>query len=51
MEKHTPHYALSDIQAQMATVREMNLTFTAKAGIRAAGMAQAEALGIVQGLT
>ncbi len=51
MEKHTPHYSLSDIQLQMASLREMNLTFTAKAGIRAVGMAQTDALGVVRELT
>lgn len=45
MEKHTPHYPLAEIQAQMTTVREMNLTVSAKTGIRAVGMAQADALG------
>lgn len=51
MEKHTPHYPLAEIQAQMKTVQEMNLTLSAKTGIRAAGMCQADALVIVQELT
>lgn len=50
-EKHTPHYPLAEIQAQMTTEREMNLTVSAKVGIRAAGMAQADALAVVQQLT
>lgn len=50
MEKHSPHYPLIEIQAQMATVQEMNLTVSARSGIRAAGMAQADALTVVQGL-
>ena len=50
MEKHTPHYSLAEIQVQMATVQEMNLTVSAKTGIRAVGMAQADALAVVQGL-
>lgn len=51
MEKHTPRYSLAEIQAQMTTVPEMNLTVSAKTGIRAAGMAQADALAVVRGLT
>mgnify|MGYP001594679529 FL=1 len=50
MEKHTRHYPLAEIQAQMTTVQEMNLTVSAKTGIRAVGMAQANALAVVQGL-
>lgn len=51
MEKHKPHYLLKAIQAQMNTLDAMNLTLSARAGIRAAGMAQADALAVVQGLT
>lgn len=51
MEKHTPHHALAQIQAQMKTVPEMNLTLSAIGGIRAVGMAQADVLVVVQGLT
>jgi motility quorum-sensing regulator / GCU-specific mRNA interferase toxin len=51
MEKRTPHYLLSAIQAQMTGVDEMNITFTAQAGIRAAGMAMGDALDVVRGLT
>jgi motility quorum-sensing regulator/GCU-specific mRNA interferase toxin len=51
MEKHKPHYLLKAIQAQMTTPEAMNLTLSARAGIRAAGMAQADALAVVQGLT
>lgn len=51
MEKHLPHYPLAEIQIQMKTVQEMNLTVSALTGIRAAGMAQANALAVVQGLT
>ncbi len=51
MEKHKPHYLLKAIQAQMATPEAMNLTLSASAGIRAVGMAQADALAVVQGLT
>jgi motility quorum-sensing regulator/GCU-specific mRNA interferase toxin len=35
----------------MTTVPEMNLTVSAKAGIRQAGMAAADALAVVRGLT
>jgi motility quorum-sensing regulator/GCU-specific mRNA interferase toxin len=51
MEKHKPHYLLSAIKAQMTTPEAMNLTLSALEGIRAVGMAQADALAIVQGLT
>jgi motility quorum-sensing regulator/GCU-specific mRNA interferase toxin len=50
MEKNVPHYPLAEIQAQMTTVREMNLTISARTGIRAVGMAQADALAVVQKL-
>jgi hypothetical protein len=51
MEKHKPHYLLKAIQAQMTIPEAMNLTLSARAGIRAAGMAQADALAVVRGLT
>jgi motility quorum-sensing regulator/GCU-specific mRNA interferase toxin len=51
MEKPTPHYLLAKIRAQMTTVQAMNLTVSAKTGIREVGMAQADALAVVQGLT
>lgn len=51
MEKHSPHYLLTEIQAQMVTVQEMNLTVSARSGIRVTGMAQSDALTVVQGLT
>lgn len=50
MEKHMPHYPLAEIQVQMTTVPEMNLTVSAKIGIRAVGMAQADALAVCRGL-
>jgi len=50
MEKHKPHYLLKAIQAQMNTLDAMNLTLSARVGIRAAGMAQADAMAVVQGL-
>ena len=51
MEKHKPHYLLKAIQAQMTTPEALNLTLSARAGIRSVGMAQADALAVVQGLT
>ena len=51
MEKRSPHYLLSEIQAQMTTVGTMNLTISAQDGIRAAGMVKAEALEAVRGLS
>lgn len=50
MEKQKPHYALLEIQAQMTTEQAMNLTISARSGIRAAGMAQTDALAVVRGL-
>ena len=35
----------------MKTVQDMNLTASARIGIRAVGMAQADALAVVQGLS
>ena len=51
MEKTTAHYLLAEIQMQMTTVQDMNLTVSARTGIRAVGMAQADALTVVRGLT
>ena len=51
MEKQKPHYLLKAIQAQMSAPEAMNLTLSALAGIRAAGMAQADALAVVHCLT
>ena len=51
MEKHKPHYLLKAVQAQMTTPEAMNLTLSALAGIRSAGMAQADAVAVIQGLT
>ncbi len=48
MEKLKNHYSLADIQAQMITVPAMNLTGSAREGIRLAGMAQADALTVVK---
>lgn len=51
MEKRSPHYPLSDIQAQMGSIEAMNLTQPAQLGIRSAGMTAADALEVVRGLT
>jgi len=51
MEKQKQHYLLKAIQAQMATLEAMNLTLSALEGIRSVGMAQADALAVVQSLT
>lgn len=51
MEKLVPHYSLAEIQAQMTSAQAMNLTVSAHGGIRAVGMAQADALAVVQSLT
>ena len=51
MEKNIPHYPLAEIQVQMTTVQEMNLTVSARTGIRAVSMAQADALAVVLELT
>ena len=51
MEKLVPHYSLAEIQAQMTSAQAMNLTVSARGGIRAVGMAQADALAVVQSLT
>lgn len=50
MEKRKPHYLLAEIKAQMTTVAEMNLTASARVGIRQTGMAAADALAVVRGL-
>ena len=51
MEKSSPHYSLADILAQMQSVPDMNLTVSARTGIRAAGMGHVDALVVVQTLT
>jgi motility quorum-sensing regulator/GCU-specific mRNA interferase toxin len=51
MEKRSPHYLLAEILAQMTTVEAMNMTFSAQDGIRTAGMAKADALDVVRGLS
>jgi motility quorum-sensing regulator / GCU-specific mRNA interferase toxin len=51
MKKLTPHYTLSEIQAQMVTVDSMYLSIVAGIGIRKAGMLEEDALAVVASLT
>ncbi|MEI6215564.1 MAG: type II toxin-antitoxin system MqsR family toxin [Desulfuromonadales bacterium] len=51
MDKRRPHYNLKEIHAQMVSVEEMNLTLSAKQGIRVAGMTQNEALEVIHQLS
>jgi len=51
MEKSKPTYLLADIQAQMTAIEAMNLTVSARTGIRTIGMTQADVLQVIQGLT
>lgn len=51
MDKRRPHYDLKDILAQMISVEEMNLTLSAKQGIRVAGMMQNESLEVIHQLS
>lgn len=50
MEKLIPNYLLAEIQGQMTSVEAMNLTISARSGIRAAGMGLMDALAIIQDL-
>ena len=51
MEKRRPHYDLKAIQAQMNSIETMNLTMTARHGIKAAGMSLADALAAIKRLS
>ena len=50
MEKRIPHYSLIEIQVQMTSVKEMNLTESARLGIHEAGMGWEDALVVVRSL-
>jgi motility quorum-sensing regulator / GCU-specific mRNA interferase toxin len=50
MNKWTPHYTLSEIQAQMVTDDSMYLTKVARIGIRDAGMTNADAMAVIASL-
>ena len=51
MEKRLPHYRLIEIQAQLSSVETMNLTESARIGIRSAGMTKADALAVILALS
>jgi len=51
MEKRTPHYRLSEIQAQMDTVQGLRLTESAKVGIRRVGMTNMDAVEVIHSLS
>lgn len=51
MEKRRPTYDIKDIQAQINCVEAMNLTMTARHGIKAAGMSLGDAVATVQKLS
>ena len=51
MGKRRPHYDLKAIQAQMNCIEAMNLTMTARHGIKAAGMSLADALAAIRRLS
>ena len=51
MEKRRPHYDLKAIQAQMNCIEAMNLTITARHGIKSAGMALGDALAVIRRLS
>ena len=50
MEKHTAHYSLEAIQAQVSVRGVACLTRTAQAGAAALGLTMAQALAVVLGL-
>ncbi|MDE3023815.1 MAG: type II toxin-antitoxin system MqsR family toxin [Pseudomonadota bacterium] len=51
MEKRSPHYRLTEIQEQMNTVEAMNLTVSARNGIRISGMNLYDALMAIRALS
>ena len=51
MEKKTPHYRFVEIKAQMKTVPDLRLTYSATTGIRRARMTNEDALAVVQSLS
>lgn len=51
MEKRRPHYDLKAIQGQMANIDAMNLTMTARHGIKAVGMSLEDVLAVVKRLS
>ena len=51
MEKRRPHYDLKAIQTQMNCIEAMNLTMTARHGIKATGMSLTDALATIKRLS
>lgn len=51
MEKRRPHYDLKAIQSQMNSIETMNLTMTARHGIKASGMSLSDALTAIKRLS
>ena len=50
-EERIPHYLLSSVQAQMATIDAMNMTESSRIVVRLAGMKMSDALTVVLGLS
>lgn len=50
MEKHRPHYSLTEIQMQMHDVAGLRLTFSAMKGILRLDWDYVEAVNVIQGL-
>ncbi len=51
MEKRRPHYDLKSIQVQMDCIEAMNLTMTARHGIKAIGMTLGDVLVVIERLS
>ena len=51
MEKRRPHYDLKTIQVQMNSVDAMNMTLSARNGIKQAGMKLKDAWTVIQKLS
>ena len=51
MEKRRAHYDLKAIQAQMDSVAAMQLTMSARHGIKRSGLSLQQAWQVIQGLT
>jgi len=49
--KTSPQYDLKAIQGQMANIEAMNLTMTARHGIKAAGMSLEDVLAVIKRLS
>lgn len=51
MEKRRPHYDLKAIQEPMTCIEAMNLTMSARHGIKASGMSLEDALAVIKRLS